>query len=208
MATELLSPAQMIEAFHETPGHARRGALVWLTGLSGSGKSTLAQAVLARLEAQGRAVEILDGDMVRAHLSKGLGFSREDRKENIRRIAFVGNLLARHGVVVLAPVIAPYRSIREEVRRSSSCYIEVYVNAPLVFCEQRDAKGLYRRARAGEIANFTGLDDPYEEPESPEVECRTDVDGVEACAEQILERIATTLTHALGLPEPRVAAQA
>ena len=198
----------MIEASNNSSRHARKGALVWFTGLSGSGKSTLAQAVFARLEAQGQAVEILDGDMVRAHLSKGLGFSREDRMENIRRIAFVGNLLASHGVVVLAPVIAPYRSIRDEVRRSSPCYIEVYVNAPLEVCEQRDPKGLYRRARAGEIANFTGLDDPYETPESPEVECRTHVDGVEACVEQILARIALALTPPLGLLEPRIAALA
>jgi adenylylsulfate kinase len=198
----------MIERSNNDSRHARRGALVWFTGLSGSGKSTLAQAVFAQLEAQGRAVEILDGDMVRAHLSKGLGFSRDDRMENIRRIAFVGNLLASHGVVVLAPVIAPYRSIREEVRRSSPCYVEVYVNAPLEVCEQRDPKGLYRRARAGEIAHFTGLDDPYEAPESPEVEVRTNVDGVEACVEQILERIAAALNLPSGLPEPPIAALA
>jgi len=197
----------MIEASNNNSRHARKGALVWFTGLSGSGKSTLAQAVFARLEAQGRAVEILDGDMVRAHLSKGLGFSREDRMENIRRIAFVGNRLASHGVVVLAPVIAPYRSIREEVRRSSPCYIEVYVNAPLNVCEQRDPKGLYRRARAGEIANFTGLDDPYEAPDSPEVECRTDEHLVEACVEQILDRLAAVNLPS-GLLEPRIAALA
>jgi adenylylsulfate kinase len=174
-------------------GRFEKGALVWLTGLSGSGKSTLAQAVVGRLTAQGHRGEILDGDTIRTHLSKGLGFSREDRLENIRRIAFVGNLLARHGVIVLAPVIAPYRSIREEVRRASHLYLEVYVNAPLEVCEQRDPKGLYKRARAGEIANFTGLDDPYEPPESPEVECRTDLDGIEVCADQILDKIAAAL---------------
>jgi adenylyl-sulfate kinase len=174
-------------------GRLEAGALVWFTGLSGSGKSTLAQAVLERLIAQGHRAEILDGDRIRTHLSKGLGFSREDRLENIRRIAFVGNLLARHGVIVLAPVIAPYRSIREEVRLSSHLYLEVYVNAPLEICEQRDPKGLYKRARAGEIANFTGLDDPYESPESPEVECRTDLDGIEVCADQILDKIAAAL---------------
>jgi adenylylsulfate kinase len=174
-------------------GRFEKGALVWLTGLSGSGKSTLAQAVLGRLIAQGHRVEILDGDTIRKHLSKGLGFSREDRLENIRRIAFVGNLLARHGVIVLAPVIAPYFSIREEVRRGSHLYLEVYVNAPLEICEQRDPKGLYKRARAGEIANFTGLDDPYEPPESPEVECRTDLDGIEVCTDQILDKIAAAL---------------
>jgi adenylylsulfate kinase len=173
--------------------HFEKGALVWFTGLSGSGKSTLAQAVLGRLIAQGHRAEILDGDTIRTHLSKGLGFSREDRLENIRRIAFVGNLLARNGVIVLAPVIAPYSSIREEVRRSSHLYLEVYVNAPLEICEQRDPKGLYKRARAGEIAHFTGLDDPYEPPESPEVECRTDLDGIEVCTDQILDKIAAAL---------------
>jgi adenylylsulfate kinase len=166
------------------------GIIVWFTGLSGSGKSTLAQAVHARLLSVGRASEILDGDIVRTHLCKGLGFSREDRIENIRRIAFVGNLLARHGVTVLVPVIAPYRSIRAEVRHSAHAYLEVYVNAPLEICEQRDPKGLYRRARAGEIANFTGLDDPYEVPESPEIECQTHLEGIETCTDRILDRIA------------------
>jgi adenylylsulfate kinase len=174
-------------------GHFEKGVLVWLTGLSGSGKSTLAQAVLGRLIAQGHRAEILDGDSIRTHLSKGLGFSREDRLENIRRIAFVGNLLARHGVIVLAPVIAPYRSIREEVRGGSHLYLEVYVNAPLEICEQRDPKGLYKRARAGEIAHFTGVDDPYEPPDSPEVECRTDLDGIEVCSDQILDKISVAL---------------
>lgn len=180
--------------------------MVWFTGLSGSGKSTLAQAVFSQLSNRGHRAEILDGDIVRAHLCKGLGFSREDRVENIRRIAFVGNLLARHGVIVLVPVIAPYRAIRAEVRSNSHAYLEVFVNAPLDICEQRDPKGLYRRARAGEIANFTGLDDPYEAPESPDVECQTHVDGIEACAEKVLQKIAASLRlHAL-LSEPSVAA--
>ena len=169
----------------------KKGLIVWFTGLSGAGKSTLAEAVFSRLQSHGRAVEILDGDVVRAHLCKGLGFSREDRCENIRRIAFVGNLLAQHGVVVLVPVIAPYRSIRAEVRNSSHSYIEVFVNAPLEICEQRDPKGLYRRARAGEIANFTGIDDPYEIPENPDLECQTHLEGVDACVCRIIQRIAT-----------------
>jgi adenylylsulfate kinase len=169
----------------------KKGLIVWFTGLSGAGKSTLAEAVFSRLQSHGRAVEILDGDVVRAHLCKGLGFSREDRCENIRRIAFVGNLLAQHGVVVLVPVIAPYRSIRAEVRNSSHSYIEVFVNAPLEICEQRDPKGLYRRARAGEIANFTGIDDPYEIPENPDLECQTHLEGVDACVSRIIQRIAT-----------------
>lgn len=167
--------------------------MVWFTGLSGAGKSTLAEAVFSQLATRGYRVEILDGDIVRAHLCKGLGFSREDRIENIRRVAFVGNLLARHGVVVLVPVIAPYRAIRAEVRAGSPAYMEVFVNAPLDICEQRDPKGLYRRARAGEIGNFTGLDDPYEAPESPDVECQTHVEGIAACTGKVLEKIALSL---------------
>jgi adenylylsulfate kinase len=170
------------------PGH-----IVWFTGLSGAGKSTLAEAVSKRLAEGGHAVELLDGDVVRSHLSKGLGFSPEDRAENVRRIAFVANLLARHGVIVLVPVIAPYRSIREEVRRLSPTYFEVYVNAPLDVCERRDPKGLYRRARAGELAHFTGVDDPYEAPEFPEIECRTDLENVEECAAKIVRELATVL---------------
>ncbi len=159
------------------------GHIVWFTGLSGAGKSTLAEAVLERLAAAGHAVELLDGDAVRSHLSKGLGFTAEDRVENIRRIAFVANLLARHGVVVLVPVIA--------VRRMSPAYFEVYVNAPLAVCEQRDPKGLYRRARAGEIAHFTGVDDPYEAPQSPELECRTDRESVDECVAAIIRKLAS-----------------
>lgn len=169
------------------------GRIVWFTGLSGAGKSTLAEAVSKRLAGAGHAVELLDGDIVRNHLSKGLGFSPEDRAENVRRIAFVANLLARHGVIVLVPVIAPYRSIREEVRRLSPTYFEVYVNAPLDVCERRDPKGLYRRARAGELAHFTGVDDPYEAPEFPEIECRTDLENVEECAAKIVRELAAVL---------------
>jgi adenylylsulfate kinase len=179
---------------------AHSGMIVWFTGLSGAGKSTLAEAVLKRL-AGTHAVEMLDGDIVRTHLSKGLGFTPEDRVENIRRIAFVANLLARHGVIVLVPVIAPYRSMRAEVRRTVHRYFEVYVNAPLDICEGRDPKGLYRRARAGEIQHFTGIDDPYETPESPEVECRTDVEGADTCADRIVREIAAIL-------EPVMCAQA
>jgi len=168
----------------------RPGHIVWFTGLSGAGKSTLAEAVLERLTAAGVAVELLDGDAIRTHLSRGLGFSAEDRAENVRRIAFIANLLARHGVVVLVPVIAPYQSIRDEVRRISPAYLEVYVNAPLAVCEQRDPKGLYRRARAGELAHFTGLDDPYEPPEFPDLECRTDREGVDECVFAIIEKLA------------------
>jgi adenylylsulfate kinase len=182
----------MSEGLSNQPHPARSGIIVWLTGLSGAGKSTLAQGVQRRLTGS-YPVEMLDGDIVRTHLSKGLGFSPEDRAENIRRIAFVANLLARHGVIVLVPVIAPYRVMRAEVRRTVHRYFEVYVNAPLAICEQRDPKGLYRKARAGQITNFTGIDDPYEIPESPEMECRTDIEGVESCADRIVCEIAAIL---------------
>jgi len=172
------------------PNGMRSGRVVWFTGLSGAGKTTLAQAVFEQLSAGNQAVELLDGDEVRNRLSKGLGFTPEDRVENIRRIAFVANLLARNGIIALVPVIAPYRSIREEVRRTSHAYLEVYVNAPLETCEQRDPKGLYRRARAGTLSNFTGIDDPYEPPESPEIECRTDRESIESCVRKILDALA------------------
>jgi adenylylsulfate kinase len=187
--TEALANHQIV--LH--PPRVDSGIIVWFTGLSGAGKSTLAQAVSERLAESGHSVETLDGDIVRTHLSKGLGFTKEDRAENIRRIAFVANLLARHGVIVLVPVIAPYRSMREDVRRIAHAYLEIYVNAPLNICEERDPKGLYRKARAGEIKHFTGLDDPYEAPESPDVECRTDLEGVEACADKIVRELAAVL---------------
>jgi adenylylsulfate kinase len=159
---------------------------VWFTGLSCSGKTTISRAVRERLAAQGHQVELLDGDIVRKHLSKGLGFSREDREENIRRIGFVARLLADHGVIVLVAAISPYRDTRDEVRRSIGDFVEVYVNAPLEICEQRDDKGLYQQARAGKIRGFTGIDDPYEPPLAPELECRTDRESVEECVEKVL----------------------
>ena len=170
-----------------------RGHIVWFTGLSGSGKTTLAEAVSRILADAGHPVELLDGDVIRSHFSKGLGFSPKDRAENVRRIAYVADLLARHGVIVLVAVIAPYRSIREEIRRLSPAYFEVYVNAPLDVCERRDPKGLYRRARAGQLAQFTGVDDPYEAPEFPEVECRTDLESVEECVAKIVRELKLSL---------------
>jgi adenylylsulfate kinase len=158
---------------------SQRGLTVWFTGLSGAGKTTLNRSLAYLLETQGHAVESLDGDAVRQHLCKGLGFSKADRDENIRRIGFVAELLTRHGVVVLVSAISPYREIRDEVRRKIGRFVEVYVNAPLEICEQRDRKGLYKRARAGEIRGFTGIDDPYEPPLNPEVECHTDLETIE-----------------------------
>jgi adenylylsulfate kinase len=141
----------------------------------------------------GIRVELLDGDTVRRNLCKGLGFSKEDRDENIRRIGFVAELLTRNGVVVLVSAISPYRAIREEVRRKIADFVEVYVNAPLSVCEQRDVKGLYRKARSGQLPGFTGVDDPYEAPEKPEVECRTDLETPQESAERVLRYLESRL---------------
>jgi adenylylsulfate kinase len=164
----------------------QRGVTVWFTGLSGAGKTSVSQAVFEELRARGYKVESLDGDVVRTNLTKGLAFSKEDRDENIRRIGFVAHLLTRNGVIVLVSAISPYRAIREEVRKRIGDFVEVYVNAPLAVCEQRDVKGLYQKARAGEIKSFTGIDDPYEPPLSPEVECRTDRESIVECAVKVL----------------------
>lgn len=164
-----------------------QGAVIWLTGLSSAGKTTLAEEVFDRLRATGRRVELLDGDLVRQRLSKGLGYSKEDRDENIRRIGFVAELLARNGVTVIVSAISPYRALRAEVRLSIPGFVEVYANAPLEICEGRDVKGLYRRARAGELHGFTGIDDPYEAPLQPEVECRTDIETVDESVQKILD---------------------
>jgi adenylylsulfate kinase len=152
---------------------ANTGLILWLTGLSGSGKTTIAKGVEAELKARYCLVELLDGDAIRTNLSKGLGYSREDRDTNIRRIGFVANLLGRNGVIAIVAAISPYRSAREEVRQMADKFAEVHVNAPLEICEERDEKGLYAMARAGEIRAFTGIDDPYEEPTNPELICQT-----------------------------------
>jgi adenylyl-sulfate kinase len=147
---------------------------VWLTGLSSAGKTSIASAVAERLRARGHPVELLDGDLVRQNLCRGLGFTKPDRDENIRRIGFVAELLSRNGVIVVVAAISPYRDVRDEVRARIGNFLEVYVNAPLDTVEKRDRKGIYRRCRAGELHGVTGVDDPYEPPIAPEVECRTD----------------------------------
>ncbi len=167
----------------------QRGVTVWFTGLSGAGKSTIAQAVESQLRQWGYGLEVLDGDIVRTNLTKGLGFSRADRDENIRRIGFVSHLLTRNGVIVLVSAISPYREIRAEVRDRIQDFVEVYVDAPLQVCEDRDVKGLYKRARAGEIKQFTGIDDPYEPPLSPEVHCHTDQESVEESVVKVLAKL-------------------
>lgn len=146
-----------------------RGVVVWFTGLSGAGKSTITNALVPELLALGRRVEVLDGDVVRTHLSKGLGFSREDRDLNVARIAFVAHLLARNGVTVLVAAVSPYREAREAARKTIGDFIEVHVAPPLDECVARDTKGLYKKALAGEIPLFTGISDPYEPPTQPEL---------------------------------------
>ncbi len=164
----------------------QRGVTLWFTGLSGAGKTTISNALEIVLRERGCKLERLDGDIVRENLTKGLGFSKEDRDINIRRIGFVAHLLTRNGVMVLVSAISPYRAIRQEVRETIGDFVEVYVNAPLNVCESRDVKGLYARARAGEIKNFTGIDDPYEAPLSPEVECRTDLESLDESVGKIV----------------------
>jgi adenylylsulfate kinase len=166
-----------------------RGVTVWFTGLSGAGKTTISQAIAQRLKDAGCKFEVLDGDIVRTNLTKGLGFSKEDRDENIRRIGFVSQLLTRNGVIVLVSAISPYRAVRDEVRKKIGDFAEVYVNAPVEECEKRDVKGLYERARAGEIKGFTGIDDPYEAPTNPEIECRTDIEDLQESVEKVMSKL-------------------
>lgn len=162
------------------------GYVLWFTGLSGSGKSTIAGLVEAELRRRGAPVESLDGDEVRTHLSKGLGFSREDRDTNIRRIGFVAGLLSKHGVGVVTAAISPYAATREEVRKMTTNFVEIFVDAPLETCMERDVKGLYAKAMAGEIANFTGVSDPYEPPEAPEIHLTTDRETPEVSAATVV----------------------
>jgi adenylylsulfate kinase len=164
----------------------RVGAVLWLTGLSGAGKSTLADALVPKLAAAGKRVELLDGDLVRTHLSKGLGFSREDRDTNVARIAFVAHLLARNGVFVVVAAISPFRESRDAARRTIGDFIEIHVAPPLDECIKRDVKGLYRKAIAGEIDRFTGISDPYEAPLAAELTLDTSVVSVDDGVARIL----------------------
>jgi adenylyl-sulfate kinase len=166
-----------------------KGLTLWFTGLSGAGKTTLARIIETELRHRGHKVEVLDGDVVRTNLSKGLGFSKEDRDTNIRRIGFVCNLLARNEVIAIAAAISPYRDIRDEVRRDTGAFVEVFVKCPVDVLAERDVKGLYKKALAGEIKHFTGIDDPYEEPLAPEIIVETDNETPEQSAARILARL-------------------
>ena len=167
-----------------------KGFILWFTGLSGAGKSTLAERLVKTFKERGFRVELLDGDEVRTNLSKGLGFSKEDRDTNIRRIGYVARLLARNEVIAITAAISPYREIRDEIRAAADGdgvpFVEVFANASLNALVDRDVKGLYKKALAGEIANFTGVSDPYEAPEDPEIEVRTDSETEDESAENIL----------------------
>ena len=164
-----------------------KGCILWFTGLSGSGKSTLAEYLTPKLKELGAKVEVLDGDEVRENLSKGLGFSKEDRDTNISRIGYVANLLARNGCCAITAAISPYQELRDTIRgRCEAKFVEIFVDAPLEVVEERDTKGLYKKARAGIIKNFTGISDPYEAPTTPEIVVKTGEESIEESAEKIL----------------------
>ena len=174
---------------HFGPGPAEGGFTVWFTGLSGSGKSTIAELLCQELERRGVRWELLDGDVVRTHLSKGLGFSREDRDIHILRVGWVAERLTYHGVAAVCSAISPYRAIRDEVRQHVGRFVEVFVDCPLEECIRRDRKGLYAKALAGEIPNFTGVSDPYEPPESPEVAVETHRLSPEESVQRVVTRL-------------------
>jgi adenylylsulfate kinase len=168
------------------------GLTVWFTGLPSAGKTTIARALEKRLLDEGRRVELLDGDVVRTHLTRGLGYSRADRDENIRRIGFVAHLLARNGVVVLCSVVSPYREVREEIRAlHEGRFFEVYVSTPVDVCTERDVKGLYAKQKAGEMTGLTGIDDPYEAPENPELVVPTHTQTLDESVEAVWQALHT-----------------
>lgn len=174
----------------DIPDHPpARGLTVWFTGLSSSGKTTLSRALHDELKTRGYPVEWLDGDAVRQKFSKDLGYSREDRNENIRRIGAVAEELTRQGIIVLVSAISPYRDTRDEVRRRIGHFLEIWVHAPLAVCESRDRNGIYRRARANELQHVTGIDDPYEEPLAPDVECCTDRETLAESVAKVLAAV-------------------
>lgn len=175
--------------FNQSEAHIVKGVTVWFTGLPSSGKSTIARLIERQFRKWNLKTELLDGDVIRTNLSKGLGFSKEDRDANIKRIGFVCQLLSRNGVIAMASAISPYREVRDYNRRMIGNFVEVFVKASVAACEKRDVKGLYQKARAGEIKGFTGVDDPYEEPLHPEVICDTENETPEESAEKVVKRL-------------------
>ena len=171
-----------------------RGFTLWFTGMSGAGKSTISERIYARLKEAGAKVELLDGDVVRTHLSKGLGFSKEDRDTNIRRIGFVCELLTRNGVIAIVAAISPYREIRDEVRGKIGSFVEVYVHCPIEVLAERDVKGLYKKALAGQIPGFTGITDPYEPPENPEITVDSSCEDLDESVDKVWRQL-----HEMGL---------
>ena len=171
-----------------------QGFTLWFTGLSGAGKSTISEAVAGRLREAGARIELLDGDTIRTHLSKGLGFSKEDRDTNIRRIGFVCELLSRNGVIAIAAAISPYRAVRDELRSRIHNFVEVYVDCPLDVVIARDVKGLYRKALDGQLPQFTGISDPYEPPLHPEIVLHTAAETPEESVEKVWQAL-----HSMGL---------
>jgi adenylylsulfate kinase len=166
-----------------------RGFTLWFTGLSGSGKTTISELVEHELRNRERPVEVLDGDIVRTNLSKGLSFSREDRNINVLRIGFVANLLTRNGVGVVVSAISPYKEARDQVRRRIVDFVEVFVDAPLEVCAERDVKGLYKKAFSGEIQGFTGVSDPYEPPNAPDLVLKTEEESPEESTRKVIEKL-------------------
>ena len=192
---EWFTRPEVAEILAETyPPRHRQGVCIWFTGLSGAGKSTTAEVLTVLLMEQGRQVTVLDGDVVRTHLSKGLGFSKEDRDTNIRRIGFVASEIVRNGGVAVCAAVSPYRATRDDVRNmvGEGSFIEVFVNTPLSACEARDSKGMYAKARRGEITGFTGIDDPYEPPENPEIEIETTARSAEDNARAVFDLLKTS----------------
>jgi adenylylsulfate kinase len=167
------------------------GMTLWFTGLPCSGKTTVSEQVYKRLQQTGAKVELLDGDIVRQRLTKGLGFSKEDRDENIRRIGFVCYLLTRNGVIAMAAAISPYRAVRDELRSLIGSFLEIYVDCPLEVCKRRDVKGMYKKALAGELAHFTGVSDPYEEPLNPDLILRTNEETLEESVSKVMDLLAS-----------------
>jgi adenylylsulfate kinase len=182
---------------HFGPAASPEGFAVWLTGLSGSGKSTIAEGLVEELDRRGVRWELLDGDVVRTNLSKGLGFSKEDRDTNILRIGWVAERLAYHGAAVVVSAISPYRNIREQIRAQIPRFVEVFVSCPVEECARRDVKGLYEKAMKGEISNFTGVNDPYEPPVNPELVLETDALTEEECVVRLVAKL-----EELGLLKP------